>query len=200
MIRELCPGPTASPVFGGKARISEGHVCPCHTPHQGQSLDRDPGFLAASPSHFTAVIQHMLLPPPGLPFALSSTKPPRDLLRTSRSSRMSPLSPRRLLQWPRRLPWWQSMSCCCVFLALSFSVYCPHTRPVQILEKNSALSRRGRHLLQKINNAEEMLSVLTVTTRVQAGNQNPAQMVLGIQTKRPFTELGDRLKETGKGY
>lgn len=54
-------------------------------------------------------------------------------------------------------------------------------------------------MLPKINNAEEMLGVLTVTTRVQEGNQNPAQMVLGIQMKRLFIEPEDRLKETGKG-
>lgn len=53
-------------------------------------------------------------------------------------------------------------------------------------------------MLQKINNAEEMFSVPTMTTRVQAGNQNPAQMVLGIPMKRLFIELGTGLKKPAK--
>lgn len=48
---------------------------------------------------------------------------------------------------------------CCVLLVLSFAGHCPHTRPVLTLGKNPQLSTRGRHLLQKVNNTEEILSM-----------------------------------------
>lgn len=88
---------------------------------------------------------------------------------------------------------------CCRFLVVSFTVYCLRGRLGQTWEKNSEFAAgRGRHLLQKVHQAEEMLGVLIISIRVEAGNQNPTQMVLGIRTKGLCIALGGRLRDTVK--
>lgn len=143
---------------------------------------KNPGFLAASPSHLMALC-----------FSTCCSRP-------LDCPSLSPLQNLHVIfkiypdvASPRRLLWWQSMSCC-VFLVLAFllSLLYP-IRPIQTLKKKSDLSTRGRHLQQKINNAGEML---VGPIRVRQEN-NPAQVFRGILTKGLFIELGDRLKETG---
>ena len=141
---------------------------PCRTARSERSPGEDAG-LAARPS-----------PSMALCFGTCCSPLCKTSMGPSRSSRMSPL---------HRLSWWQSMSRC-VLLAVSQPTHCPCTRPAD-LEKNSEHSTRGRHWLRK-------LDVTLVPIGVQAGHQNPAQVVLKIQVKRLFTELGGRLKETGE--
>lgn len=91
---------------------------------------------------------------------------------------MPPLH-KAFLSGPQKLPGWQRMGCC-IFLALSFVACCLHKRPVQTLEKNSKLSTRGRHCYKRSVSAGKMLGVLIVSIRVQAGEESPTQLVLGI--------------------
>ena len=114
----------------------------------------------------------LLRPSPAQLLALSSAKPHV----TFETKRMSALC----RMWPPETSLVAEQSCC-VLLVLSFAGSCPHTRPVLTSGKNPQLSTRGGHLLQKVNNAEEILSVPTVSIRVQAGNRIQLRQFLGFE-------------------
>ena len=139
--------------------------------HRPSGVDRDPGFLAASPSQVLALCFFCVL-------LLHSSwlSPLRNLMWPSRPKRMSALC----RMWPPETSLVAEQSCC-VLLVLSFAGSCPHTRPVLTSGKNPQLSTRGGHLLQKVNNAEEILSVPTVSIRVQAGNRIQLRQFLGFE-------------------
>lgn len=117
---------------------------PCHTACQEQSLDKDPGFPAASPSYSTVLGSGTYCP-----FLLDC--PPLSLLQNvdvTFRTQQAATSPRSLPRWSPETPLVAEHGLRCIFSTVFCSLLSPQ-KTVPTLTKNSKLSTRGRHLLRK---------------------------------------------------